>query len=334
MWSARFFVVCAAVLLGISVVNLTMNYRGYFPIQILENRIGLPDEREYKINLFKNQSQNIRCVILGSSVTTYIPSNEFECAGFNFSVSGMLTSEYRFILNEILSDAPVTKVFISVEFFASDQNEIERISSTNDLARVYSQSFSRDYFFSRLFSFQDIFSVFKNLVRPKRLRSFYELGTDDKQARKVSPTDVALGLAKHEALHLSTLEKYREADIYWDDLQEIVKWQSNTEVVFFIPPVSCAFMNLVYESSQQSFENWFERVIVEVGSVLAVNPFQVKHAGFEEQFFDHRHFYGDTIGAQIVADLEAGFGDFLILVTAENIDAYIGELYDACAVSS
>lgn len=158
-WVKNSFYVILFILLAIATVNFLINENHYFEHNFLKIKKHQPDERKYKTNYieYSKKINKYDSLLLGSSVSTYISQKDFiNINMFNYAVSGMIPKEYFPTIEYFeKNNKGLKKIYIGLEFFSTNLNEVNRIAKFN-ISKYINKKNKMSYLLTFLFKIPNI----------------------------------------------------------------------------------------------------------------------------------------------------------------------------------
>ena len=292
------------------------------------NQVGF-DERQQKTNRARFGGFDYDGILLGSSRSTYIDQHAFVARRtFNFAVSGMVPAEYSAYVRfaRKLRGAPLTEVFIGLDFFSSSRNYANGAAAPERYFMTAEKPFYRA---EMLISADTLKKSRESAANGGRNCDCYDRH-NVKHLRRVS-------VEEHRELLAKDLAHFRDhvyRDYVYDEGLPTL-WRSIraenplTRFTVFTTPISAAlFRELVRAGRLPDLERWLRDAVGTFGEVtdfMGANSITIA----DWRYQDGSHFYPETgdLIARRLSRADTGVpDDFGIRVTADNLDAHLAQL--------
>lgn len=330
-------------LLGFSIFYLLLSFACNFavdPYGLWKN--GGRRDNDRLIKAIKVSRIQPKTVLLGSSSTVIgLNPNHTALASeqpvYNLGLFGSNIYEIRRYFEHALSTERLQQVILSLDFYAFSQYQKN------------APGFSESRLGNHWGDLQDYVSLYfsldaLNLVIDSSKRGAY-LTDKGSYLRQGDPEKIK------ETFESELVEDFSEQDIYGDfqlsqsyvkDYQQIIDSvkKNNVETLTFIPPIHATlFYGFVTSERWNEYKSWLR-------SMVAVHPTwdfsgcnsvttQPIEPGMNT-YFDASHYtmeVGDwLINRMLNSDISSIPSDFGVLVTSENIDEHLNEIYNDCVV--
>ena len=326
-WVVRSLCTVIIITCGLAVFLNLYNYNYYFNHNALNINKFQPDERKYKTNYLNNNENNYDSILLGSSSTTYINENYFEkFKVFNYSVSGMIPLEYQHAIKHLESKnkGDIKNIFIALEFFTSNYNEVTRINKFN-IGHYILESEDNLYVLKELLNLASLRNIIADNVRTGDFEKYYIRWGNVHHTKifneKLVSEKIKAGIKKHTKEFAAYTYHMR----YKDELLSLKKNNSNKNFYIIITPVAKPYMDLILKNKFQSYIAWLEET-VEVFESIYIYPYSNSITNnYLTNFKDNRHYY-PIVGKEIVDSIFNENDNELILLTKNNIGSYLSDL--------
>jgi len=308
-------------ILFIVLSNYLINPNYYFKHNIFSIEKSNPDERKFKTNyLANNQStNNFNTILLGSSVATYINQLDFlNMSVYNYAVSGMIPQEYIYAIDYLDSQNShkVENVIIGLDFYTSNKNEIERISSFN----------IKHYISNPTMKYVTLENI-KFLLEGEPLSRYYYRWKNIKYAIKLDNDIIKRNMEYSIRIIKKELNDYVYYLKYKEDLFSIKNRYKNKFFIIFIPPITTPLLHLILKEHFIEYKRWVKDIIAVFGQVHSFAYFNETSNDFLNNFQDGRHFY-PSVGVKIAKDISNNETKHSIILTKDNIDIWLRNLRD------
>ena len=334
-WVFMSFLTSAICLFSIIVVVYLFNLNYYFN----HNYLGLAkfsgDERKYKVNYIENNQNSYDSILLGSSSTSFINENDFDdFKVFNFSVSGMIPIEYSQAIKylESKNNKEIKNIFLNIEFFTSNHNEVKRIKKTVNIDYI-SEKEEYDYLIKELLNLTALKKIIirsTNFFEPKGETYYSRWDNIHHHINNLNKSTVNHRINKGIKAHILELKKYKYNSNYKNELMELKNHNLDKIFYTFITPVAKPYMDLIITERFNSYVRWLEETI-EVFNNVYIYPYSNRITdNYLETFRDNRH-YNSSTGSEIVNDMFNESNNKYILLTRENLNEYIAGLQEVRA---
>lgn len=311
----------------ISLVLYRYNQNYYFKHNLLSLQKIRPDERKYKTNLIQHQLNDYDSILLGASSTTFINENAFNgLRVYNYSVSGMIPSEYQSAIShlEANNEAKIENVFVALSFFTANQNEVSRIRQFH-IGNYISESQSVRTVMSELFNFSALTNVIMDLFSDIEHETYYMKGENIHYANSIPAGDAAYRITQGLSLHE---KKLREFQYYENYSSELISFRNNNRgknFFIFIDPVTKPYLDLVLRTQYDQYERWLRETVDVFGHVY-IYPYENKISdNYLINFRDNRH-YIPSVGTLTINSILNEHDNSLVSLEASNINEFFDAL--------
>ena len=291
------------------------------------------DERVQKTNWINAQSAfNYDGLMIGTSRTTYINSDNFEKPLFNYGLSNLHISEYTKYLQyaKDKNEKPFEKVYVELTITSYDSINKSKYSSTED---IFSNAEDPFHKYVSLFSNETFQHAQLNYEMSKEDHSTLPRVYDrDLQVSTTFPSkDIDKRIITFKRL-LASRDKSKPNWMEYEKnyvayLQEIKDLFPESTIVPFTDLILADRLQIYINHPQvtAAYKRYITDIVEVFGAVYSFHQYNPVTTT-RENFFDLYHFY-PHIGDMVATSLQQGVSDdIMIVVTADNIDAYFESL--------
>jgi hypothetical protein len=321
-------------IISLSVIAITLylyNSNYYFNHNLLNINKFTPNERKYKTNYLNKKENNYNSILLGSSSTSYINENDFDkFIVYNYSVSAMIPSEYQYAISHLDKNNKkrVKNIFIAIEFFTTNYNEVTRLKDLN-IENYILESQEHTYFIKELLNISTLKHILENILSPIEYETYYTRWENIHHAQvlneKIVNERIIVGINKR---HIRELQKYKYYSHYKDELLSLKKNNLTKQFYIFITPVAKPYMDLILRTRFKSYVKWLKETIEVFGSIY-IHPYSNSITNnYLKHFTDNRHYLPST-GKEIINSMfnkKDKYDKNYNLLTKESINLYINKL--------
>ncbi|MDC3408823.1 hypothetical protein OAY00_03585 [Burkholderiales bacterium] len=319
-----FFGGALAVVFTVLVVNLIVDPLCYFGAsnQLITKKY-LFDERAQKTNFVKSKKGQFDTLLLGSSRTAIIDwGNIGSKKIFNYSVSGMLPTEYSGFINNFKQSNSVETVVLGMDFFSSRSGEA--VENKKSPGQYLTEMYALDLLSYDTLHYSRV-SISCSIKKICRERSYTK-----NFARTMVPVTSQELTQKINKQILQYREGYYGAHTYPDPnllsyLNVMRKENPKVEFVVFTTPVSHRLWQLLIEQDlYDEYVDWLALIFNQFGrfyNFMGVNSITTNPANY----IDAHHFtsnVGDLIINKLYGVKEGVPPDFGVEINAEEINRY------------
>lgn len=325
VFKSIFTLIFSISIIAIFLYLYNMNY--YFNHNLLDINESNPEERKYKTNYINNKENNYNSVLIGASSTSYINENDFDdFKVFNYSLPGMIPFEYNYVISHLEKNNKevIENIFIGLDFFTSNHNEVTRLKKQNGI-RYITESQRILYPVTELLSFYTLKNILKDYLSFLDYESSYSRWENIHHQKILNDTIVSGRIKKGIEKHKKELKEYKFYPQYKDELLSLKQKHLDKRFYIFLTPLAKPYMDLILINRLDSYTRWLEETIEVFGSIYL---FPYSHSitnNYLINFRDNRHYY-PSVGKKIVDSMFNNSDDQHVLLTSDNLDLYINSL--------
>ncbi|WP_456273210.1 hypothetical protein [Bacillus sp. AK031] len=295
------------------------------------------NERQQKTNMINSEDFDYDGLMIGTSRVTYMNHHDYEGQKvYNYSLSSLHIDEYLPYIEYAVEKNDTDFETIYMELYFNSFND-DLANNQQDPSVYIDKAEDPLYKFTSLFSLSTLESSMENYKISKENsydgpRSY----TRDNVAQTTFPND---GVPGSWGRFVERFKKEAEvpfaySEQYKSKLENIKQKYPETEFKVFTDPIPAQRLDLILneEDQRKAYERWFKDMIDVFGKVYSFQGHTPVTTNIDN-YFDWFHYY-PSVGHQMNLAIQnpEAYEDIMEVVTEENLDEYLKELYKQSGV--